>query len=117
LCANQSASNSFFKRGIAAAPDGSFLAFASNRGDGGSHIFRVNADGTHVRQLTFGDAYDTAPDISPDQEWIVYASAMGDKTTLRKIPSAGGAAIPINRLRLALSRLRARWKTNRLRSL
>ena len=93
-------SDAFFDTHPAAAPDGGFIVFASDRaGEGTSHLFRMNADGSQIRQLTFGEGFEYSPDISPDGNWIIYQAvgfdaAKADWTdTIRKIPSAGGASV------------------------
>jgi Tol biopolymer transport system component len=66
-----------------ASPDGRHIAFASSRGAevpaGASpwyymHIFVMDADGSHVRQLTNGVTSDTAPVWTPDGHWIVFGA-------------------------------------------
>ena len=47
------------------SPDGTRIAFASNR-DGDYEIFVMNADGTDQRQLTANTIYDADPSWSPD---------------------------------------------------
>ncbi|MFN8372768.1 MAG: DPP IV N-terminal domain-containing protein [Anaerolineae bacterium] len=42
------------------SPDGTQIAFASNR-DGDYDIYVMNADGSNVRQVTFNDVDDTNP--------------------------------------------------------
>jgi Tol biopolymer transport system component len=41
---------------------------------GDYEIFRMNPNGTGVRQLTFNDVYDSRPLLSPDGQKILYAS-------------------------------------------
>jgi len=53
------------------------------------------ADGSDVKQLTFGDSFDAAPDCSPDGNSIVYSSQTGEETTLRKISVEGGEPIQL----------------------
>jgi dipeptidyl aminopeptidase/acylaminoacyl peptidase/uncharacterized Zn finger protein (UPF0148 family) len=55
------------------SPDGSRIAFASDR-DGGDEIFVMNADGTEVRQLTDNDSWDHWPAWSPDGSRIAFVS-------------------------------------------
>jgi Tol biopolymer transport system component len=55
------------------SPDGQFIVFQSTRGrimSATSDIYRTNADGSRVIQLTTGGA--TQPMYSPDGKWIVY---------------------------------------------
>jgi len=59
------------------SPDGSWIAFASNRmgNDPDSlDVYRTNADGTHVERLTSDPANDEQPAISPDGRWIAFMS-------------------------------------------
>lgn len=93
-------SDAFYDNRAVAAPDGSFIVFVSDRaGVGTQHLFRMNADGSQIGQLTFGDGNDDAPDISPDGKWIIYYSdvydtAKGDMVkTIRKMPVSGGPAV------------------------
>ena len=52
------------------SPDGR-IVFSSSRA-GGSHLFVMNAEGSHVQQLTFGAANEWSPDWSPDGRRIVF---------------------------------------------
>lgn len=54
-------------------PQGRYFVFAGESEDG-SHLFRVDADGRNLRQLTFGDGNEGDSTISPDGNWIVYAT-------------------------------------------
>ncbi len=66
------------------APDGSWLAFVSTRGDpyDDRDIYRMDADGTNQQQLTFADpgsdtparVSDEQPSVSPDGTKIAFAS-------------------------------------------
>lgn len=55
------------------SPDGEWLAFRSGR-DGNFEIYRMDADGSNVRNLTNHPARDTFPAISPDGDRIVFSS-------------------------------------------
>ena len=81
--------DSFAQADVSATPDGRYLIFASDRA-GGSHLFRMNVDGSGLTQLTFGDAGDSAPDCSPDSKWIVYSSTTRGHTTIWKVAVEGG---------------------------
>jgi len=55
------------------SPNGKQLAFEANW-HGARNIYVMNIDGSHVRQLTFGEAMDTYPRFSPDGQWLVFLS-------------------------------------------
>jgi TolB protein len=60
------------------SPDGGAIAFTSDRGDPeeDSHVFRMNVDGTGVRQITSGED-ESVPDFSPDGRRIAYVGFTG----------------------------------------
>lgn len=88
-------SDAFFEGEVAAAaPDGKFLVFISDRA-GSQHLFRINADGSNLKQLTFGDSFDSAPDVSPDGNWIVYAAYSNNQNRIWKIPIDGGQPVQL----------------------
>ncbi|MEM5774811.1 MAG: hypothetical protein AAGU05_07380, partial [Anaerolineaceae bacterium] len=75
------------------SPDGSRIAFVSNRdltGEGGQHIFVINADGTDLKQITL-DFYADDPSWSPDGAMLTY-EAGGDIF----IVNADGEPQPVN---------------------
>jgi len=55
----------------------------------------MDANGDNVRQLTFGPAIDSAPDISPDGKWIVYNSNANNQNRIWKLPSDGGTPLQL----------------------
>src|SRR5262249_56891178 len=62
-----------FLEDVSGPSDGRYLVFASNRA-GSSHLFRVNSDGTDLRQLTKGESREFELQCSPDGRWVVYSS-------------------------------------------
>src|SRR2546427_5543696 len=57
------------------SPDGSRIAFNSNRGGAGQDVYVMNADGSGVTQLTPNDGFDdTGPVWSPDTTQIAFES-------------------------------------------
>jgi Tol biopolymer transport system component len=79
---------------LRSAPDGRFFVFSAKRDGGGNNLYRIDADGANLKQLTFGDSYEVDSTVSPDGNWIVYESFSLDggerKSILRKISSDGG---------------------------
>lgn len=54
------------------------IAFVSDRNSPGyTHIWVMDADGTHAKELTAGDESDTDPAFSPDGSQIAFASDRG----------------------------------------
>jgi len=54
--------------------DGRFLVFASYVDHSRPHLFRINMDGTALKQLTSGDSREVDSSLSNDGKWIVYDS-------------------------------------------
>jgi serine/threonine protein kinase/Tol biopolymer transport system component len=69
-----------------ASADGRFIAFVSTR-TGSPHIWRMNSDGTNLKQITNGIA-EVFPLITPDNQWIVFQN-VGD-LRLWKVSIDGG---------------------------
>ncbi len=57
----------------ALSPDGTRIAFVSNR-DGNGEIYVIDADGKNLRRVTKDEGEDSNPTWSPDGEWIAFAS-------------------------------------------
>ena len=55
------------------SPDGSHIAFASNR-SGANQIYVMDIDGGNITRLTNTDCSSTFPDWSPDGNYLVYNS-------------------------------------------
>lgn len=65
------------------SPDGTRLAFSSNR-DGQWDIYTLNLHTGAIRRITDTPEYDAYPSWSPDSQWLVYESY-----TLTELSSAG----------------------------
>jgi serine/threonine protein kinase len=70
------------------SPDGRYIVFVSNR-TGSSHLWRINNDGTDLRQLTNGSE-ESFPQITPDGTWVIYSSRSEGRPSLWKVPIDGG---------------------------
>jgi Tol biopolymer transport system component/DNA-binding winged helix-turn-helix (wHTH) protein len=77
----------------AVSPDGRVIVFVSWR-TGTSHLWRMDADGANIKQLTNGEA-ETYPHISPDGRFVVYLSAGQNRSSLWRIPIEGGEAVEL----------------------
>ena len=76
------------------SPDGRFIVFASTRA-GPLNIWKMDADGANLKQLTTGNNEDDNPHCTPDGKWVVYESTRADKTTLWKVAVDGGPPVQL----------------------
>ena len=74
------------------SPDGKQVVFYSRVSDK-SHIFVIGADGTGLRQLTFGDSNQFVPMWSKDGKWIYFSSSITQPVQIWKISPQGGAPV------------------------
>jgi len=73
-----------------ASPDGKYLVFASDRVTGIPHIWRMDADGRNLNQLTNGNA-EIMPKVTPDGRSVIYGEPNG-KVIARVSIDGGGAS-------------------------
>jgi Tol biopolymer transport system component len=78
----------------AATLDGRYIVFLSNRAGAGYNLWRMNADGSDLKQLTRG-GHDSSPQVTPDGRWIVYASWIAGKPNIWKISIDGGEPVQL----------------------
>ena len=71
------------------SPDGTRIAFHSNRGGGNLQIYVMNADGTNVIQLTNTPELNSSPDWSPDGNFIVFESMRDGQREIYKMNADG----------------------------
>ena len=76
------------------SPDGSQVAFMSNR-DGNPDLYVVNADGTGMRRLTNHPMIDTSPTWSPNGQQVAFTS---DRTGAPQIYVIGADGTGLRRL-------------------
>jgi TolB protein len=74
---------------VAVSPSGSELAITLSR-DGNPEIYRVRADGTAPRRLTFGRSTESSPRWSPDGRRIVFVSDRAGTPQLYTMSANGG---------------------------
>ncbi|HKC65267.1 MAG TPA: DPP IV N-terminal domain-containing protein, partial [Pyrinomonadaceae bacterium] len=73
--------------------DGRYVVFVSIR-PGTQHIWRIDADGSHPKQLTNGPG-ENSPSCSPDGRFIIYVSSVLGNPTLWKLSIDGGEPVPL----------------------
>ena len=74
--------------GTAWAPDGSMLAYCSDR-DGVSDLYLANADGSNARRITYGMQVTGAGSFSPDGTRIAFSAGVEDTNELYTIRADG----------------------------
>lgn len=70
------------------SPDGTTIAFVSNR-KGGTHIYLMDPDGRNQRRLTKSDMEEREPDWSPDGSRITFASGDDIQSNIYVVDSDG----------------------------
>jgi Tol biopolymer transport system component len=73
------------------SPDGKWIAFESSA-QSFRDIYRMTADGKHVRRLTDNREGNFEPEVSPDGKWIAFVSSRDGDAELYVIPARGGPA-------------------------
>ena len=84
----------FFSESPTWSPDGTMLAFASNR-SGNFEVYVRRVDGGQDINITNDPAQDIQPAFSPDGSWIAFVSARSSRTGMVKIGTVGSSAFRI----------------------
>ncbi len=82
--------NNALDEGAAWSPDGSRIAFDSNR-DGKTEIYVMNADGSNVKRLTSNLSDDLGPKWSPDGRKILFDSERDGNREVYVMDADGGS--------------------------
>jgi serine/threonine protein kinase/Tol biopolymer transport system component len=70
------------------SPDGHYLLFTSDRVTGSPHVWRMDLDGSNLKQLTNGTG-EGLPAVTPDGRFVVYFN-FGKGTLVSKVSIDGG---------------------------
>src|SRR5581483_12425886 len=94
------------------APDGRQVLFTMDAPDWTAnrrvgHVWRINADGSGLAQLTSGERGETSPRRSPDGTQIAFLTRRGDSesTQIYLLNAAGGDARPLSNHATAVSNI------------
>ena len=71
------------------SPDGSRIAFSSDRYQRNHNIFVMNANGTGVTRLTENRSDDYTPSWSPDGQYIAFTSSRGRNQDIYLVSADG----------------------------
>lgn len=77
-----------------ASPHGGFVVASRWSYEDHAEIVRIDISSGAEKTITHG-TQDLHPTVTPDGEWVVYATLEGDKSVLVKAPSRGGAPIKL----------------------
>ncbi len=77
--------------------NGRYIVFASASRAGSNNVtmWRMDASGGNLKQLTNG-SYDFPAMCSPDGKWVVFAGLVSGKYIARKVPIDGGEAVTLS---------------------
>lgn len=78
---------------LRASPDGRYFFFSSKNEARETHLFRIDATGANLKQITFGDGIEIDSAVSPDGKSLLYDSTQKNDlnaVALWKISTDGG---------------------------
>jgi Tol biopolymer transport system component len=80
--------------------DGRYLVFSGYVDPARPHLYRINTDGSDMRQITFGDGREIDSSFSNDGKWLAYDSTRQKGTqfehSLWKVPIDGGDPVSLH---------------------
>jgi len=79
----------------AACGDGHYIVFNSVRSSKGQTIWRMDAGGGNLKEIT-GGPIDGSPVCSPDGQWVIYNTLQGNGTSVFKVSIDGGASVKVS---------------------
>jgi dipeptidyl aminopeptidase/acylaminoacyl peptidase len=90
------------------SPDGKSLIFVVTTSDLArakhpSHIWAMDADGQHLRQLTTGDKSESSPSFSPDGKQILFVSSKDGSANFYLMPASGGPSRKLTNISTGVS--------------
>jgi len=86
--------DTFIDRLPSVCGDGRYIVFQSNRSRS-RNIWRMNLDGTNLKQLTFGNDVDAYPVCSPDGKSVVFMSTRSSIRTASRVGIDGGTPVQV----------------------
>jgi len=81
---------------LSACGDGQHFVFGMANGRSGASIWRADADGANVKELTPGKIA-AEPSCSPDGKFVVFLDVLGDTTRLAKVDVDGGSITEVSK--------------------
>lgn len=69
------------------SPDGTRIAFASNR-EGGSDLYVMSSEGGPARRITFNSASEVPTAFSPDGEYVLFVASIQDPAASALFPKS-----------------------------
>jgi eukaryotic-like serine/threonine-protein kinase len=79
--------------------DGRYIVFVNRRNFNNGHVFRMDANGSNLKQLSDSTLREWTPRLSPDDKWVYYVEVPGSRTQrICKVSIDGGQSVTLGRL-------------------